>query len=83
MKKIPLFLVLFLFSAVIMCTLRIDAPAPDRAMQYLLEHGSAETGAVNLVSAIYLGYRVFDTFGETIVLLVSVAGAVYFIRNKR
>ena len=35
-----------------------------------------ETGAINLVSAIYLGYRAFDTLGETIVLVLSVAGVI-------
>jgi multicomponent Na+:H+ antiporter subunit B len=36
----------------------------------------AESGAINLVSAIYLGYRAFDTLGETIVLVLSVAGVL-------
>jgi multicomponent Na+:H+ antiporter subunit B len=35
-----------------------------------------ESGAINLVSAIYLGYRAFDTLGETIVLVLSVAGVL-------
>ena len=39
-------------------------------------HGVEESGAINLVSAIYLGYRAFDTLGETIVLVLSVAGVV-------
>ncbi|MBC7189823.1 hypothetical protein H5U35_06385, partial [Candidatus Aerophobetes bacterium] len=43
---------------------------------YFFQKGVKETGAINLVSAIYLGYRVFDTLGETIVLLLAVAGVI-------
>jgi multisubunit Na+/H+ antiporter MnhB subunit len=43
---------------------------------HLFLHGVEETGALNLVSAIYLGYRAFDTLGETIVLVLSVAAVV-------
>lgn len=82
MKKLPLILVLLIFSAAFIYTLRIDSPAPDAAKRYLLDKGSEETGAVNLVTSIYLGYRAFDTLGETIVLLLSVAGVIYFIGAK-
>ncbi|MFO7850021.1 MAG: hydrogen gas-evolving membrane-bound hydrogenase subunit E [Spirochaetia bacterium] len=49
---------------------------------YLFAHGHEETGALNLVSAVYLGYRAFDTFGETIVLLCAVSGSIYFLSKK-
>ncbi len=42
----------------------------------LLRRGAGETGSINLVSGIYLGYRAFDTLGETIVLVLSVAGVI-------
>jgi multicomponent Na+:H+ antiporter subunit B len=38
------------------------------------------TGAPNLVAAVYLGYRAYDTLGELTVLLASLAAAVGFIR---
>jgi multicomponent Na+:H+ antiporter subunit B len=41
---------------------------------HFYRRGVEESGALNLVSAIYLGYRAFDTLGETIVLVLSVAG---------
>ncbi|MDC7240657.1 MAG: MnhB domain-containing protein [Spirochaetales bacterium] len=53
-----------------------DNPWPVEARDYLAAMGQAETGAVNLVSSIYLGYRIFDTLGETIVLLVAVLGTM-------
>jgi multicomponent Na+:H+ antiporter subunit B len=44
-----------------------------------VERGVSETGAPNLVSAIYLGWRAYDTLGETIVLLLAVTGALYLL----
>lgn len=56
---------------------------PDRVtessgrQEYLTE-GPEATGAVNIVSAIYLGYRAYDTLGEAIVLLLAVTGVSFF-----
>lgn len=49
----------------------------------LLSRGVEETGSINLVSAIYLGYRAYDTLGETIVLVLSVAGVLAITGAKR
>ncbi len=46
---------------------------------FIAENGYKDTGASNLVSAVYLGYRAFDTFGETIVLLCAVTGSIFFL----
>ncbi|MEF8835774.1 MAG: hydrogen gas-evolving membrane-bound hydrogenase subunit E [Candidatus Thermoplasmatota archaeon] len=35
-----------------------------------------QTGAVNLVEAILLDYRAYDTFGEVLVLYISIAGII-------
>ena len=50
---------------------------------YFILHAREETGAVNLVSAIYLQYRAFDTFGETIVLFCAVSGSLFFLSSKK
>jgi multicomponent Na+:H+ antiporter subunit B len=50
---------------------------------YLVVHAARETGALNLVTSIYLGYRAYDTLGETIVLLLAVSGAVYFLERDK
>ncbi|MGM0432027.1 MAG: MnhB domain-containing protein [Spirochaetota bacterium] len=63
-------------GAVLLPVFLADSPWPTAARNYLELHGVDDTGAINLVSAIYLGYRVFDTFGETIVLLVAVSGTI-------
>jgi len=54
---------------------------PVTARDVMESDGYAATGATNLVSAIYLGYRAFDTLGETIVLLVALAGAVSLVAS--
>jgi len=48
----------------------------ERVREHLFLRAVEESGAINLVSAIYLGYRAFDTLGETIVLVLSVAGVL-------
>ncbi len=50
---------------------------------HVVENGVAETGAVNLVTAIYLGYRAFDTLGETVVLMLAVSGVIFFVEQRR
>lgn len=56
-------------------------PAPS-AQAYFYQYGENETGAINLVTAIYLGYRAFDTLGETIVLLLAVSGVLVLTGAK-
>ena len=53
-----------------------EADLSDRMRQHFFLRAVEESGAINLVSAIYLGYRAFDTLGETIVLVLSVAGVL-------
>jgi multisubunit Na+/H+ antiporter MnhB subunit len=54
-----------------------------RMRDHFFLRGVEETGSINLVSAIYLGYRAFDTLGETIVLVLSVAGVILFTGAKQ
>lgn len=63
--------------------LRGEHPQSTPIREYLVTHGEAETGAPNLVTAIYLGYRAFDTLGETIVLLLAVSGVMVFVEQIR
>ncbi len=50
--------------------------------RYYLENGYQDTGAVNRVTGIYLNYRVFDTLFETLLLLISVIGIIYFSKHE-
>ena len=56
-----------------------NAGTPIR--DYLLQHGAADTGAINLVTAVYLGYRLYDTLGEAIVLLLAVSAVLFFLES--
>jgi multicomponent Na+:H+ antiporter subunit B len=35
------------------------------------------------VTSIYLGYRAFDTLGETVVLVAAVSGVLFLVERKR
>lgn len=63
--------------------LRGEHPESTPIREYLITRGEAETGAPNLVTAIYLGYRAVDTLGETIVLLLAVSGVMVFVEQIR
>jgi len=52
------------------------------AGHYLL-HGVADTYAINLVAAVILDYRAFDTLGEAIVILIGVLGVTTILRRYR
>jgi len=68
---------LFLFAA-----LRGGHLAGSPVRDYLIEAGTRDTGALNLVTSIYLGYRAFDTLGETIVLILAVSGVLLFTARR-
>lgn len=52
------------------------------AANHYIEHGHRETGAPNIVTAVYLGYRAYDTLGEAIILILGVIGTVYILEKK-
>lgn len=54
-----------------------DAPANT-----YLQDGLAETGAANIVTAVLLDYRAYDTLGEATVLFCAVIGALTILRRK-
>jgi len=53
---------------------------PGVSKDYLAK-GPAETGAVNMVTAVLLDYRAYDTLGEATVIFVSVIGAYAILRR--
>ena len=75
-KTFQMIFSLTLMGAVMLPIFLCATSWPTAARDHLVRHGVAESGALNLVSAIYLGYRAFDTLGETIVLLVAVTGTM-------
>jgi multisubunit Na+/H+ antiporter MnhB subunit len=55
----------------------MDAPS-----RLYLANGLKETGAANIVTAVLLDYRAYDTLGEATVLFTSIIGAIAIIRKK-
>ncbi len=76
---IQLVIILLATAALLLPFVLADQPWPVQARNYLEGNAGVDTGARNTVSAIYLGYRVFDTLGETIVLLVAITGTIALI----
>ena len=64
-------------------SLRGSHPVSSPIGEYLVENAGRETGALNLVTSIYLGFRAYDTLGETIVLLLAVSGVLFFVERGR
>jgi len=52
-----------------------------RMARVYLDSGLTMTGAVNLVAAVILDFRAYDTLGEATVLFTSVAGVVAVLRT--
>lgn len=50
--------------------------------RHYLEHAAAETGAANVVAAVILDYRAFDTLGEITVLLTAILGTLTVLRAR-
>ena len=49
----------------------------EASQSYYIKNGLQETSSLNLVTAIYLDYRLFDSFFEASILLVAVTGIAF------
>lgn len=78
-SHISALLIIFPLAVLLVMHLTFEPPVHTGAKDYFYLWGSAETGAVNLVTSIYLGYRAFDTLGETIVLMLSITGVIFLM----
>ncbi len=75
--------VLLLVAGFLFLALRGEHPETTALAEYMIAQATEETGALNLVTAIYLGYRAFDTLGETIVLLLAVSGVMVLLELRQ
>lgn len=82
MKRIVVILALAVLGFFILSSVNLDygRPRPGVAAYYIA-HGVEQTGALNLVTAIYLNYRVYDTLGEATIFFASALG-VYMLLRK-
>ena len=53
-----------------------------KVSQAYLDSGPEQTGATNIVTAVLLDFRGYDTLGEATVLFTSVVGAFVLLRRK-
>ena len=60
----------------------VFARLPETASQAYISRGLDQTGAANLVTAVYLDYRAYDTLGEATVLFTAVIGATVILRDR-
>jgi len=85
MKKI--FFIIIILAIAILFILSVDIeygnPKNPDVANYYIDQGLHDTGAINLVAAVYLGYRTYDTLIEAIVLFVAVTGVIFYLRGKR
>ena len=49
---------------------------------YYLSNGVTDTGALNMVTAIYLDYRAYDTLGEATVFFAAALGVFMLLRKR-
>lgn len=82
MKSVLSIVMVLGLSTLLIVALDCEHVAPTETTAYFRQYGPGETGALNLVTSIYLGYRAFDTLGETIVLLLSIAGVIFLLEKR-
>ncbi|MBS3781243.1 MAG: hypothetical protein KGY66_06855 [Candidatus Thermoplasmatota archaeon] len=75
-RAVTAFLVIAICIALLQgMSLKYEDKSESPIFEYYVENHE-ETGAVNLVEAILLDYRAYDTFGEILVLYISIAGVI-------
>jgi len=82
-RRIIAIVVLVLLGLVIMSSLSFKyGEFGERVSDYYLKYGVKQTGAMNIVTAIYLNYRVFDTLGEATVFFATALGVFMLLGKK-
>ena len=78
-KKISILILIFLFVFII---LLVDLKEMNySSKEYYLENTLDEVYSKNIVTGIYLDYRLFDSIFEAGILLVSVAGVIFMAKK--
>lgn len=79
-RKAGFFFILVFGTALFYGYFLLSDAGPAPLLEAFALRGQMETGAENLVAAIYLNYRLFDTLLEALLLLVSVIGVSQFAK---
>lgn len=84
MKRVLIIVVLIALGYFILGSAHLDYGRPRSGVaEYYAANGVADTGALNLVTAIYLNYRVYDTLGEATVFFASALGVYMLLRKLK
>ncbi|MBS3944454.1 MAG: DUF4040 domain-containing protein [Melioribacter sp.] len=73
---------LFLLSLPVFQNLPVFGQPLMTVSEYYLFHGALQTGAANLVAAIILDYRAYDTLGEVTVLFTAIIGTLSILKIR-
>ncbi|NIA07114.1 MAG: DUF4040 domain-containing protein [Actinobacteria bacterium] len=60
----------------------VTNPQVELASAHYLSRGLSETGSANIVTAVLLAYRGYDTLGEATVLFAAILGALVLLRPR-
>lgn len=83
MKRIFSIIILLVLGLLIINAMQFKFGQPGgRDSDYYLEHGREETGALNMITAIYLNYRAYDTLGEATIFFAAALGVFMLLIEK-
>lgn len=61
----------------------VDNPAVNEVFDRYVNEAVNETGALNIVAAVILDYRAFDTFGEAVMLFTATMAVVGLLKKNK
>lgn len=76
--------ILITFASIFFSILLLEYPSvlhSEMSLYYLDQ--LSKTGAINVVSAILLDFRAYDTLGEIMVLFATISGVMLIIRREK
>lgn len=83
MNVVRVIILVALLGCFIVASLDIEEQTGhNETAQYYINRGREETGAVNIVTSIYLGYRAYDTLGEAMALFTAATGVFLLLKRK-
>lgn len=77
-----IFLVAMLGCLIVVSLDTDEITGHNETAQHYINKGREETGAVNIVASIYLGYRAYDTLGEAMALFTAATGVFLLLKRK-
>ena len=75
--------ILLVFSTSALIAMHPFGEAVLPVSQHYLDNTLKETGAANVVTAVILDYRGYDTLGEATIIFTAIVGALALLRKKR